>query len=452
MPRYAPELAESVIHQYLHTDKPVGSIARDHAINERDVTRIRHAAGLPPRGAARPRSPAGDAAVAGNNARLKAAAPPPDDVGRNTATREAERIAPDDAGGAMRCAYCALRAHSEPLPVLRRVRHRAHRAAGRAGARRPGSDTRTARRARARADRRGALRAHALHPHPDAAALLRLRAGALPNKDHTMTTTTFPQTSMSSVASLRAALTRSSQAGLTEEMLTRDPGAAAVDDGSTATSSRSRIAHQEPPAAANNGGPWTTWLVLGGRGAGKTRLGAEWVRALALGTAALCASAATRRIALVGETEHDVREVMIEGASGLLRVSPRARAPAVDRRRGGGSNGRTARSRRRSRPRTRRACAGRSSTPPGATSSPNGATRDDAFDMLQFGLRLGARPRQLITTTPRPIALIKRLIADPRTAVTRAATHANAAHLSPAFLDRGGRRATPARGSAARRF
>ncbi len=58
----------------------------------------------------------------------------------------------------------------------------------------------------------------------------------------------------------------------------------------------------------------------------------------------------------------------------------------------------------------------------------------DAFDMLQFGLRLGAHPRQLITTTPRPIALIKRLIADPRSAVTRAATHVNAAHLSPAFL------------------
>ncbi len=55
--------------------------------------------------------------------------------------------------------------------------------------------------------------------------------------------------------------------------------------------------------------------------------------------------------------------------------------------------------------------------------------------MLQFGLRLGARPRQLITTTPRPIPLIKRLLADPRTAVTRAATQANAAHLSPAFLD-----------------
>jgi phage terminase large subunit-like protein len=59
---------------------------------------------------------------------------------------------------------------------------------------------------------------------------------------------------------------------------------------------------------------------------------------------------------------------------------------------------------------------------------------NDVFDMLQFGLRLGARPRQLITTTPRPTALIKRLIADPRTAVTRAATHANAAFLSPVFL------------------
>ena len=57
------------------------------------------------------------------------------------------------------------------------------------------------------------------------------------------------------------------------------------------------------------------------------------------------------------------------------------------------------------------------------------------FDMLQFGLRLGARPRQVITTTPRPIALLKRLIADPSTAVTHAATRANAWHLSPAFID-----------------
>jgi phage terminase large subunit-like protein len=55
--------------------------------------------------------------------------------------------------------------------------------------------------------------------------------------------------------------------------------------------------------------------------------------------------------------------------------------------------------------------------------------------MLQFGLRLGERPRQVVTTSPRPIALIKRLIADPKTVVTRAATVANARHLAPAFLD-----------------
>jgi len=57
------------------------------------------------------------------------------------------------------------------------------------------------------------------------------------------------------------------------------------------------------------------------------------------------------------------------------------------------------------------------------------------FDMLQFGLRLGERPRQVVTTTPRPSEFMKRLIVDPATAVTHAATHANAHNLSPAFLE-----------------
>jgi phage terminase large subunit-like protein len=57
------------------------------------------------------------------------------------------------------------------------------------------------------------------------------------------------------------------------------------------------------------------------------------------------------------------------------------------------------------------------------------------FDMLQFGLRLGGRQRQVVTTTPRPIELIKRLIADPKTVVTRAATVVNARNLAPTFLD-----------------
>ncbi len=71
--------------------------------------------------------------------------------------------------------------------------------------------------------------------------------------------------------------------------------------------------HQREPVLAANGKPWTTWLMLGGRGAGKTRAGAEWVRAQALADP-------NARIALIGETEHDVREVMIEGVSGLLPV------------------------------------------------------------------------------------------------------------------------------------
>src|SRR4051812_28122274 len=61
--------------------------------------------------------------------------------------------------------------------------------------------------------------------------------------------------------------------------------------------------HQRPPEFANNGEPWTTWLILGGRGAGKTRAGAEWVRAQA-------AADPRARIALIGETARDVREVM----------------------------------------------------------------------------------------------------------------------------------------------
>ena len=74
--------------------------------------------------------------------------------------------------------------------------------------------------------------------------------------------------------------------------------------------------HQNPPP-----GEWTTWLLLGGRGAGKTRAGAEWVKRLAL------ADAKQSPIALIGETEHDAREVMVEGVSGLLRAHERGERP-----------------------------------------------------------------------------------------------------------------------------
>ena len=70
--------------------------------------------------------------------------------------------------------------------------------------------------------------------------------------------------------------------------------------------------------------------MLGGRGAGKTRLGAEWVRAMAHGIRPY-ADRRSLQIALVGETEHDVREVMIEGPAGLLQDLAASRAPGVDR-------------------------------------------------------------------------------------------------------------------------
>jgi hypothetical protein len=123
MPDYSPELSASVLHQYVHTDKPIAQIAADHRINARDVTRIRHAAGCPPRGARVRVLPPAMRELHRAATRLQAEAA---DVGRNTrgeaehiAPREAERIAPNDADGAMRCAYCALRPENEcGLPAL----------------------------------------------------------------------------------------------------------------------------------------------------------------------------------------------------------------------------------------------------------------------------------------------------------------------------------------------
>jgi phage terminase large subunit-like protein len=191
--------------------------------------------------------------------------------------------------------------------------------------------------------------------------------------------------------------------------------------------------HQIPPEHGNDGRAWTTWLMLGGRGAGKTRTGAEWVRALVHGQTPY-AERAHGAIALVGETEHDVREVMIDGPAGLLHTGPRRERPhwIPSRRRLEWPNGAIAYAFSAEDPEQLR---GPQFEAAWCDELAKWHYAGDTFDNLQFGLRLGARPRQLVTTTPRPIALIKRLVGDPRTAVTRAATHRNAAFLSPAFLD-----------------
>ncbi len=179
---------------------------------------------------------------------------------------------------------------------------------------------------------------------------------------------------------------------------------------------------------------WTNWLLLGGRGAGKTRAGAEWVKAMALGDP-FFVSAPVARIALVGETYGDAREVMIEGPSGLLALHKKDERPEwiSSRRLLKWSNGTVAHV--------------FSSEDPDALRGPQfGAAwcdelakwknAQETWDMLQFGLRLGQFPRQVITTTPRPLKLLKQIVDDERTFLTRMSTQDNRHNLASGFIDR----------------
>jgi phage terminase large subunit-like protein len=234
-----------------------------------------------------------------------------------------------------------------------------------------------------------------------------------------------PATSTNSAANFLAVCKRLSTLGLATEFLA-DPRNEDLLEEFFGDWEPFALPHQQAPVLAANGEPWTTWLLIGGRGAGKTFAGAQWVKRMA--------QAGVAPIALVGETEHEVREVMIEGISGVQRMHARHERPAwiPSRRRVEWPNGAIAQA--------------FSAEDPESLRGPQFAAAwcdelakwryaEATFDMLQFGLRLGERPRQVITTTPRPIALIKRLVKDPKTAVTRAATIANARHLAPAFFD-----------------
>lgn len=180
--------------------------------------------------------------------------------------------------------------------------------------------------------------------------------------------------------------------------------------------------HQEPPKT-----DWNTWLMLGGRGAGKTFAGAFWLHELARQTEGLT-------LALVGPALHDVREVMIEGPSGLRGIAAEKDRPVWEggRKRLVWNSGTVAYAFSAEDPDSLRGpqfhaawadefCAWRN--PEGVLSN------------LRFGLRRGATPRLVVTTTPRPIAALKTLIAAPGTQTSRGRTTDNAEHLPAAYLD-----------------
>ena len=221
---------------------------------------------------------------------------------------------------------------------------------------------------------------------------------------------------------------------LAEQLLALDPGERRAELKALSHRQRRALrthwrlwAHdgQVPPGA-----DWHTWLVMAGRGYGKTRAGAEWVRATA-------ESDATARIALVGASLGEARRVMVEGPSGLLAIAPPRRRPAFEpsKRQLTWPNGATA----------TLYSAGEPESLRGPQHSHGwcdevgkwdqaGGRGVAAWENLLLGLRLGRAPQVVATTTPRAVALVRRLLGQGDTVVTRGATADNADNLPPGFL------------------
>jgi phage terminase large subunit-like protein len=182
-------------------------------------------------------------------------------------------------------------------------------------------------------------------------------------------------------------------------------------------------------------GDWRNWLILAGRGFGKTRSGAEWVRGQA--------KAGAGRIALIAPTIADARDIMIRGESGLLSVCWEGDFTHDGRwlgrpvyqptmRRVVWANGAVAMIFSAEEPERLR---GPQHEKIWADEICAWTYPRETWDMAMFGLRLGVNPQACITTTPKPLRLIKELAADPATAVTRGSTFDNAINLAPGFLD-----------------
>jgi len=184
-------------------------------------------------------------------------------------------------------------------------------------------------------------------------------------------------------------------------------------------------------------GDWNIWLVMAGRGFGKTRLASEWVR-----EQAKYVNTGQRRFALVARTAADVRDVIVEGESGIMNVSPPSERPLYEpsKRRLTWPNGNTATCFTADEPDSLRGpqfthawgdeIAAWRQTPDAA-----GMT---AFDNLRVGTRLGSNPQMLVTTTPKRVPLLYKLIEEAksgRVVITRGSTMDNSGNLSNSYID-----------------
>ena len=171
---------------------------------------------------------------------------------------------------------------------------------------------------------------------------------------------------------------------------------------------------------------WDTWLILAGRGFGKTRTGAEWVRAQVENKHA-------HRIALVARTLSEAQSIMIEGESGLLNICPPLNKPIYEPSK-----------RKLTWPSGAYALAFSSHEPDQLRGPQFDAAwcdelasweyPDQTWDNLNFALRLGRRPRSVVTTTPKPIELVRSLPNKPGVHVTRGSTYENQDNLAPSFF------------------
>ncbi len=179
---------------------------------------------------------------------------------------------------------------------------------------------------------------------------------------------------------------------------------------------------QLPPTTS-----WLNWLILAGRGYGKTRVGSEQIRSWI--------SQGFDRCNLVAATTDDLRDVMVEGESGILAICPNSERPKylVSKRRLEWPNGATSLLFSAEEPDRLR---GKQHEKLWCDELAAWRYDEESWDQAQFGLRLGTEPQTIITTTPRPTELIRALAADNNTVTTRGTTYENRANLAPSFYSK----------------